>query len=408
MKVWREHCDVVIVGARCAGASLAMLLARRGHDVVVIDKARLPSDTNSTHGIGRGGVVQLSRWGLLEPVLASGAPAVRFATFGTDDDVVRRRVKDRAGVDLVVAPRRVVLDDLLAAAASKSGARIRTATSATGVVRSANGRVVGITAETATGERLEFSARFVVGADGLRSRVAGYVGARALTSYRSTSSVYYAYVRGMDASDFELQVSAGAYTGVFPTHGDESCVWTFRPSHAAARIRSAGSERAEAFTVALEEAAPAIGGRVRSGSIAAPVRGGIDMPNFVRSAYGAGWALVGDAGYHRDPISGHGMTDAFRDAELLATAMDRSLRDPEAERDALAQFQQQRDAYSADVLDATVKLTKFPPPDRFVELQIGLSRALDAEADFLAALPPVFGAAAAAPPEFAKCDSSQF
>ncbi|MGZ4590726.1 MAG: FAD-dependent oxidoreductase [Actinomycetes bacterium] len=113
----RSHHDVVVVGARCAGAATAMLLARAGHDVTVVDRSRFPSDVLSTHGLVRGGVVQLARWGLLEDVLRSGAPAVREVTFRRGDTQITRQVKDQAGVDLLVAPRRHVLDALLVDAA---------------------------------------------------------------------------------------------------------------------------------------------------------------------------------------------------------------------------------------------------------------------------------------------------
>ena len=139
-----SHHDVVIVGARCAGSATARLLAERGHDVVVLDRAEFPSDTLSTHGIARGGVVQLSRWGLLDDVLASGAPAIREVTFGIEGREITREVKDRAGVDVLVAPRRMVLDTILADAAITSGATVRTSTAVTDVIRDDTGRVTGV------------------------------------------------------------------------------------------------------------------------------------------------------------------------------------------------------------------------------------------------------------------------
>ncbi len=132
---------------------------------------------------------------------------------------------------------------------------------------------------------------------------------------------------------------------------------------------------------------PDLGARVRAGRVTAPLRGTADLPNYRRQPHGPGWALVGDAGYHRDPITGHGITDAFRDAELLATAIDDSLRDATVERAAMASYQETRDAMAREVFDLTRALTAFPPPDRFVELQIQLSEALEAEADRLASFP---------------------
>jgi 2-polyprenyl-6-methoxyphenol hydroxylase-like FAD-dependent oxidoreductase len=117
------------------------------------------------------------------------------------------------------------------------------------------------------------------------------------------------------------------------------------------------------------------------------VRGGVDLPNHIRRPHGPGWALVGDAGYHRDPITGHGITDAFRDAELLATALDTGIRDPASEADAMAAYQRTRDAMLRETFDLTRALTRFPALDRFVALQIQLSESLEREAELLAALP---------------------
>ena len=123
------------------------------------------------------------------------------------------------------------------------------------------------------------------------------------------------------------------------------------------------------------------------------VRGAERLPNYLRQPVGPGWALVGDAGYHRDPITGHGITDAFRDAELLATAIDRSLRDPAAEPEAMAGYADRRDSALRETFHLTKALASFPHPDRFVELQLQLSDALEREADLLASLPPPAGTA---------------
>src|SRR6266511_1447184 len=120
----RSRHDVVVVGARVAGSATAMLLARLGHDVAVVDQASFPSDTISTHSIARSGVVQLHRWGVLQEVLDSGAPAIRQVTFHADGESISRTIKHKAGVDLVIAPRRYVLDTILATAAQRAGAQV--------------------------------------------------------------------------------------------------------------------------------------------------------------------------------------------------------------------------------------------------------------------------------------------
>jgi flavin-dependent dehydrogenase len=379
--------DVVVVGARCAGAATARLLAGMGHDVLMVDKTRLPSDTLSTHGLIRGGVVQLSRWGLLDRVLDSGAPPITQVLFDIEGEPKVRRIKQRAGVDMLVAPRRRALDSLLADAAGEAGAQLRTGVTATGVLRSDDGRVTGIAGRTAEGGHVELPARIVVGADGRGSRMAGFIGAGTVERFTSPCAVFYTYVTGLRPDTYEFHIAPDTFAGVFPTNDGEACVWLIRPTPLLEPIRTAGTERAAAFVDQLELLVPDLGGRVRAGRITARLRGTANLPNYRRQAHGPGWALVGDAGYHRDPITGHGITDAFRDAELLATAIDRSLREPASEPAAMTSYQESRDAMGREVFDLTRALTAFPPPTRFVELQLQLSDALEREADQLASFP---------------------
>src|SRR5688500_11621518 len=130
----RRH-DVVVVGARAAGAATALLLARQGHDVVLVDRVVFPADTLSTHQIARPGVVQLHRWGLLQAVLDSGAPEIRQVMFTAQGETVTKPVKDKAGVDLLVAPRRAILDAIVADAAAEAGADVRFGVAVTGIRR---------------------------------------------------------------------------------------------------------------------------------------------------------------------------------------------------------------------------------------------------------------------------------
>jgi flavin-dependent dehydrogenase len=163
----RSRHDVVIVGGRVAGSATAMLLARLGHDVVVVDQALFPSDTVSTHSIARSGVVQLRRWGLLDAVLDSGAPAIRQVTFHALGESVSRPVKLKAGIDFVVAPRRYVLDAIVANAAERAGADVRSGVTVTGVRRDGRGRAVGVYGRDRVGAPIDIGARYVIGADGL-------------------------------------------------------------------------------------------------------------------------------------------------------------------------------------------------------------------------------------------------
>jgi flavin-dependent dehydrogenase len=398
-RVHTSRHTVVVVGGRVAGAATAMLLARAGHDVLLVDRARLPGDTTSTHAFVRGGVVQLQRWGLLDEVLASGAPAVRAVTLRRYDDgsaPLRFEVADKAGVDLLVAPRRYVLDDILLRAAVAAGVTVRDRTTVRRVLHDATGRVVGIEAIDADARRHRILADLVVGADGVRSRVAEQVGAPVLERHDPSGVCLYAYVAGVPWEGYEFHLGDRAYGGVFPTHDGQGCVWLIRPLHLAGSLLRAGSARNDAWRTALARLLPDLGDRVAVGTLAGPVRGAAGLPTYVRRAVGPGWALVGDAGYHRDPITGHGMTDALRDAELLAVAADRALGSPRAdEQRHLAAYPAARDAALAACLRITTELSAFPGADRFVELQTEFSRALDQEARELAARPVPFAGSAA-------------
>ena len=379
-----RHHDVVVVGARCAGAATAMLLARAGHDVAVVDRSAVVGDPVSTHSVARGGVVALARWGLLDAVLASGAPPVREVRFRSADLDLTRPIKDRCGVDLLVAPRRYALDSVLRDAAVAAGARLTTGVTATGIRRDRTGRVIGITARTAGGEPAEIRARHVVGADGVRSRTAAWFGAPTVDSFVADTATFYFYVGAVPWRGHEFHVAPDAFAGVFLTHGGEGCVWLCRPTPALDPVRHAGAARAAALLDQLTAVAPDLAERVRGGLITSPVRGAAGLPNHVRLPAGPGWALVGDAGYHRDPITGHGITDAFRDAELLATALGHALHDPAAEREALGGYRDRRDAALRETFDLTRAIAAFPAPDRFLELQKQLADALDREAELLA------------------------
>jgi flavin-dependent dehydrogenase len=383
--------DVVVVGARVAGAATAMLLARHGLDVVVVDRSRLPSDTTSTHSLVRGGVVQLARWGLLDDVLDSGAPAIRSVSFRQYGEGVPMpltlKVKERAGVDLMLAPRRMILDDLLAGAAGRAGASVLDRTTVTDLVRDASGRVTGVHTRSADGRERRLDASLVIGADGLRSGIARRVGARVLEQHVPSGACFYAYVGEVAWDGFDFHIAEGSFAGVFPTHGGEAAVWLMLPASSASNVLRAGDRKLDAWLAELDARAPALGATVRTGVVRSPLRGTVGLPNRVVQPHGPGWALVGDAGYHRDPITGHGMTDAFRDAELLAAAAARALETPGEELAAYDTYRRTRDTAIAEVFRITRELGAFPPIARFVELQMELSRALDDEARVLADQP---------------------
>jgi 2-polyprenyl-6-methoxyphenol hydroxylase-like FAD-dependent oxidoreductase len=379
--------DVVVVGARAAGAATALLLARLGYDVVVVDRAVFPADTISTHQIARPGVVQLHRWGLLDAVLEGGAPPLRQVTFTAGDASTTRQIKDRSGVDLLVAPRRYLLDTLVAETAATAGATVRLGVTVDGVLLDDAGRVSGVRGHDAAGAVVEVAGRFVVGADGLTSRVARAVGAPVDEDRGETAATQYAYFGGIPWEGIELIAAERAMVGVFPTNAGEACVWVCAPRNDVRVARRRTPSREDAFAALLVTAAPELAARLRGAHRTSPVTGMFRTPNIVRRAWGSGWALVGDAGYHRDAITGHGLSDAYRDAELLAVALDRAMRGEADEVTALGEYAERREQALRPVFELTLALAAFPPVPQFVELQKRLSAALDAEAADLAARP---------------------
>lgn len=383
--------DAVVIGARAAGASTAMLLARAGLDVLVIDKAELPSDTTSTHSLVRGGVVQLNRWGLLDEVLASGAPPIRSVTFHRydleDEPPIALPVKDKAGVDLMLAPRRFELDRILASAAERAGATVLDRTPLRHLLYDA-GRVVGVVVGGPEGQHA-VTAPLVIGADGVRSPFARHVGAPVTRSHGPGGVCLYSYVNGVDWDGFEFHAASDIYAGVFPTHHDAACVWVTLPTRSAGDLLGAGAHRLSAWLERLRLDVPGLAERVDGGRIVEPLRGTVGLPDHVRRPHGPGWALVGDAGYHRDPVSGHGLTDAFRDAELLADATVLGLGGAVPLDVAMAAYEATRDHALAETFRLTVALGRFPAVPEFVGLMAEMARVLDQEARWLADGPRV-------------------
>jgi 2-polyprenyl-6-methoxyphenol hydroxylase-like FAD-dependent oxidoreductase len=378
--------EVVVVGARCAGAATAMLLARQGHDVVLVDRYLTPHDTVSTHSIARSGVVQLARWGLLDAVLDEGTPPITHITFHSGGSAERRRVADRAGVDHLIAPRRHVLDEVLLEAAIEAGVRVHTGVRISGIHRTGAGRVDGVYGTKRSGELVRFGGRFVVGADGLTSVVARSVGARIVDSRRSPGGTAYAYYGGIEWDGIEFYLGSGVFAGIFPTNGGEAAVWMCTLADRIDAARHVWDSTTGAFDGLLSAALPELAERLAGATRTAPIHVSRRLPNHMLAPVGSGWALVGDAAYHRDPVTGHGISDAFRDAELLAGAIGRSLRGGN-EAAELAEYWRRRDEMASPIFELTCAMAQQPPAQTFIAHQRALSKAIEAEATELASWP---------------------
>ena len=308
------HHDVVIVGARAAGAATALLLARAGLDVLVVDRSPAGTDTLSTHALLRPGVVQLHRWGVLDAVIAAATPPVRRTTFVYADQVVPIPIQPAHGVDALYAPRRTILDPILATAAAEAGAEFRYETAVTGVIRDASGRVAGVEG-TAGGRRVEHQARWVIGADGVRSVIARAVDAPVERQGTGAVAAVYGYWSDLFVDGYEWIFRTDGCAGAMPTNHGQTCVFSLAPLD---RIGRGGLDTLRRGVAA---ASPSLAERLAGATPPAGVRSFPGLPGYMREPWGPGWALVGDAGYWKDPISAHGLSDALRDAELLARAV---------------------------------------------------------------------------------------
>lgn len=314
-----DRYDVVIAGARCAGASTALLLARAGLRVLVVDPAPRGGDTLSTHALMRGGVHQLHRWGLLNEIRASGAPPIRTTTFHYGDEAIRIPIKPSSGVDALYAPRRSELDRILSDAADVAGATVVRGCALVGLRRDDAGRVRGATIGRGGSPFVEVEADLVIGADGINSRVARLLSLEPLHTLPHASATVYGYARGLEQDGYHWYYVEGASIGLIPTNDGETCVFASLPPGELVRRKAEGL--AAIHAAILRRVSVPLADRIEEGRKPLKYRGFAGRPGYLRPAAGPGWALVGDAGYFRDPITAHGITDAFRDAELLARAV---------------------------------------------------------------------------------------
>ena len=227
--------------------------------------------------------------------------------------------------------------------------------------------------------------RCVVPAEELR--VARSVGAPINEARRAGGAAQYAYYAGIPWPGIEFFVADRSFAGVFPTNDGKACIWVCNPAVDAKAVRGRTRSRVEAFGELLERSAPRLAERLRKARRTSPVQGMLRQPNQLRQAFGPGWALVGDAGYYRDAITAYGISDAFRDAELLTVALDQALGKDAEETTALAAYQQQRDQALREIFELTCRLAAYPPVPRFIGLQKQLAAAIDQEAAALAARP---------------------
>ena len=379
--------DVIIVGARVAGSATAMLLARRGLQVLVVDRATFPSDTLSTHQVQVPGVARLARWGVLGQVLAAGTPLTRSARFDQGEAAFTGRYQ-AYGAGAMCSPRRTVLDQVLVDAARAAGAEVRENFTVGGLL--GDGPVTGIRGQEKGGPAVTEQAPLVIGADGKHSVVAAAVQARSYRARPPQSIAFYTYWADVpghpdlrcDGPAGEIYGRPGCAVGAWPTSDGLLMTYLAWPI---ARFGEFRRDVEGNFLRTLD--AVGIGKRIRAARRAERFRGTPDLPSYFRQPHGPGWALVGDAGLLLDPITGQGIGYAFRDAELLADAVADGLGGIRPLDEALGRYHRARDRAARPMYDFTARLAAITPP-RPAELALfrAIARRQEDADQFLGAL----------------------
>ena len=349
----RRRYDAIVVGARVAGAATAMLLARRGFDVLLVDRARFPSEIPHGHYIHMHGPPRLAAWGLLDRLLATGCPPITSFTMDLGDFPLTGHGLVVDGVPIGVAPRRAALDKALIDAAIEVGAEFRDGFPVHDLTFD-DGRVSGIRGRGGLTER----ARFVIGADGRNSRIAKQVNAPAYAQQPTLMCWYFSYWGGVAWEGLEMYRRDHRMIFAHPTNDDLFAVFVGWPIAELPAVRS----DIETQLMAVVDRVPDLSQRIRAGRRAERIYGAAQLPNFLRKPYGPGWALVGDAGSHKDPIRALGICDALRDAELLADSLTASLSGGSAEEDALSEYECRRNEATMDDYEANLRAARFSPP----------------------------------------------
>lgn len=373
--------DVIVVGARCAGAATAMLLARCGARVLVVDRGAYGTDTLSTHALMRGAILQLRRWGVLPAILAAGTPAVRSTTFSYTGHDVTVPIENRFDVAELYAPRRTILDRVLVDAAASSGVELKYGVRVQDVVRDARGRVRGIVAADGR-TAYEIEADLVIGADGLHSTIAERVGAEKVVEGRHATGTLYSYWEGMPNDGYYWRFQTAASLGTIPTNDGATCVFVSVPS---ARFGDeVRGDKASAYRRLLRTSSAAFEARLDGARMVEPIRGFGGQPGFIKRSSGPGWALVGDAGYFKDTLTAHGITDALRDAELIVRAA------VVGTAQAFADYEKTRHDLSRRLFEVTDEIASFDWTDERVQsLHRAFSSEMSREVRALAALEPL-------------------
>jgi 2-polyprenyl-6-methoxyphenol hydroxylase-like FAD-dependent oxidoreductase len=363
--------DAIVIGARCAGSPTAMLLARKGYRVLLVDKATFPSDTMSTHVVHPPGLAALKRWGLLEQLEATGCPPLETYSFDFGPLTIAGAPHPIDGIAHARCPRRTLLDQLLVEAAAAAGAEVRESFTVD-EVHADDGVVTGVRGHGTGGSPLTERGKVVIGADGKHSLVAKTVEPEAYEGRPSRLAMYYAYWSDLPTDRFETTIRAENRRG-----------WAAAPTNDGLTVMPFGWPVEEFKTnrgdiegsfFAMLDTAPEFAERVRGAKRESKFIGSAELPGYIRKPFGNGWALIGDAGYHKNPITAMGINDAFRDAELLADALDASFSGRRPYEEAMADYQLTRDRAALPVYEFTDEFAQLQPPPPEMQQLLGAMR----------------------------------
>ena len=377
--------DAIIVGARCAGSPLGMLLARKGYRVLMVDKATFPSDTLSTHLLQPLAVSALARWGLLERLVATGCPPIHTVAFDFGPFAVTGAPGTSQNSPVTYCPRRIVLDKLLVDAAREAGAELREGFTVEEILFE-DGRVVGIEGQGKDGARVSARARVIIGADGWHSLVAKAVQPERYHEKPPLLAAYYAYFANLPMNGrMEVYIRPNRGFGAMPTHDGLTCVVGGWPM---AEFEANKKDVETHYMKLFELAPPAFQERMRGARRESKIFGAA-IPNYFRKPFGPGWALVGDAGYIKDSITAQGIMNGFLDAERVTKALDDVFARGRAYDDAMGEYQRIRDEHGLPMYELTCQFATLEPPppemqqviasilgnqpamDRFVQMNAG-------------------------------------
>ena len=360
--------DAIVIGARCAGSPTAMLLARKGHRVLLVDKATFPSDTMSTHLVHPPGVAALERWGLLDRLEATGCPPVERYSFDFGPVSVAGSPQPIDGVARAYGPRRTILDKVLVDAAAEAGAEVREDFTVEEIVTE-DGAVTGIRGHAKGGDTVTEKAGVVIGADGKHSLLAKTVEPEAYNERPSQLAMYYAYWSDLPVSGFETTIRAEKRRGwaALPTHDGLTCMPFGWPVE---EFKANRGDIEGNFFEAID-LAPEFAERVRGAKRETKFVGSAELPGYFRKPFGPGWVLVGDAGYHKNPITAMGINDAFRDAELVADALGDAFSEKRPFDEGMTAYQRTRDEAAMPVYEFTAEFASMEPPPPEMQQLIG-------------------------------------